>query len=203
MSIRHGTNVAGDDGRIAAMSVMRPRVSFSDLQHLPEDGPRYELYDGEAFVVPAPFPGHQRAVRELLLQFDRYAAIHGGEVLGSPIDIVFSEFDVLQPDLVYFQGSRRQRIHAREAIRSAPDLVVEVISPGTEATDRGKKMRMFARYGVREYWLVDPDARTIDVYALAGEAYGLAQSASGSDTARSTVLEGFSVNVRAIFDRAS
>ena len=92
------------------MRLERPRVSYSDLQQLPEDGPRYELYDGEAFVIPAPVPRHQRVSRELLYILIDYTRAHGGEVLGTPIDIVFSEFDVVQPDLVVFSKARQHRI---------------------------------------------------------------------------------------------
>jgi Uma2 family endonuclease len=84
--------------------VVRPRVSYSDLERQPEDGRRYEIYDGEVYVVPAPVPLHQRAVGRLYRILDDYAADHGGEVFTSPIDIVFSEYDVIQPDLVYFSS---------------------------------------------------------------------------------------------------
>jgi Uma2 family endonuclease len=148
------------------MELVRPRVSYADLQRAPEDGRRYELYDGEVFVVPAPIPRHQRVVQrieDLLLNYERQ---HEGRVFVSPIDIVFSEHDVLQPDVVFFDRSRVPLLDLDAPIRVPPDLVVEVLSPATASTDRGKKMQMFARYGVRECWLFDPHALSSEIYAL-------------------------------------
>src|SRR5712691_4465344 len=131
-----------DDGKMTPVGVVRPRVSYADLQQTPEDGRRYELYDGEIFVVPAPIPRHQRVVQNLELRLLSYVQSRGGLVLTSPIDIVFSEFDVVQPDIVFFSRDRAQLVDPDRAIRDAPDLAVEVLSPSTAATDRGKKMQM-------------------------------------------------------------
>ena len=106
---------------MAPVNVVRPRVSFADLQRAPEDGRRYELYDGKVFVVPAPFARHQRVVQEVFLLLKEYADAVGGETLFSPIDIVFSEYDVIQPDVLYFRPERRDLIRQDEAIRSGPD----------------------------------------------------------------------------------
>ena len=183
-----------------SVKLLRPRVSFADLQRAPEDGRRYELYDGEVFVVPAPIPLHQIAVHRFADLLRAYAHGHGGLVFLSPIDIVFSEFDVVEPDVVFFEHGRESLIDLKRAIRVAPDLAVEVLSPSTAGTDRGKKMQMLARYGVREYWLVEPDARRVEVYWLAGEAYALAQTASASETVVSTILPDFSFIVDQLFE---
>ena len=168
--------------------VVRPRVSYSDLQHQPEDGRRYEIYDGEVFVVPAPVPLHQRAVRRLLRILDDYAASDGGEVLASPIDIVFSEYNVVEPDLVYFSATRRHLVPDRLPIRSSPDLVVEVLSPSTAATDRGRKLQTFARFGIPEYWIVDPEAPALEVLVLVGGQYQLhAKVAAGENVTSATL----------------
>jgi Uma2 family endonuclease len=180
--------------------LIRPRVSYADLQRAPEDGHRYELYDGEVFVVPAPIPLHQVVVHRMGNLLKAFADRHGGIVLLSPVDIVFSEFDVVQPDVVFFERDRTHLIDLWQPIRVPPDLAVEVLSPTTAATDRGKKMQMLARYGVREYWLLEPKARTVEVHWLAGDAYALAQSASDSETARSTILKDFAVDVAILFD---
>ncbi len=179
--------------------VVRPRVSYTDLQQAPEDGRRYELYDGEAFVVPAPIPRHQLAVQNLEDRFRTYQRSYGGLVLISPIDIVFSEFDVVQPDVVFFSRDRSHLVDPDRAIRDAPDLAVEVLSPSTAATDRGKKMQMLARYGVPEYWLVDALARTVEIYRLSAEAYVLEQITSEGDIARSAILPNLSFPAREIF----
>jgi len=181
------------------VKAMEPRVSYSDLQRWPEDGRQYELYDGEVIVVPAPFPRHQRAVRELLRQLDEYARTHGGEVLDSPLDIVFSEYDVLQPDVVFFQASRRHLIQPDAAIRSAPDLAVEVLSPSTTERDRTKKMQTYARYGVAEYWIIDLPAQQIEVHVLTGGSFAPQQTAGAAELVRSVVLPDFSVQADVLF----
>ncbi len=178
---------------------VRLRISYSDLERAPEDGRRYELYDGEMFVVPSPLVMHQRATRELLLALSEYSKAQGGEVLVSPIDIVFTEYDVLQPDLVFFQRDRLSLISPDKPIRVPPDLTVEVLSPSTASTDRGKKMQVFCRFGVKEYWIVDPAAQTVEVYELEGDRYELRQVAGETDTLRSPTLSGFECPVVRVF----
>jgi Uma2 family endonuclease len=178
---------------------VRPRVSYADLERAPEDGRRYELYDGEVYVVPAPLPRHQRVQTRLIEWLDAYAESAGGFAVPSPIDIVFSDYDVLQPDVVYFQPSRVHFIDLDRAIRHAPDLCVEILSPSTEATDRGRKLQMFARYGVPEYWIVDPVNEWIEVHRLEAGSYVLVQRASGDEEVRSAVVPGTTLHADSIF----
>ena len=155
------------------MRATNQRVSFAELQEWPDDGRRYELYDGEVVVVPAPFPRHQRvalSVAEILRDYERAT---GGLVFHAPMDIVFSEHNVVQPDVVFFRQERRHLIDMMAATRAAPDLAVEVLSRGTEARDRGRKMQLLARFGVPEYWIVDPVQNTLEIYLLRGPAYEL------------------------------
>jgi len=170
------------------MKVVRPRVSYGDLARAPEDGRRYEIYDGEVFVVPSPLPRHQIVALNLAELFREYARANSGHVLISPIDIVFSEYDVVQPDVVYFTAARRHLVQPDAPIRERPDITVEVLSPSTAATDRGKKMQLFARYGVPEYWLVDPHAQRIEIHRLGRGSYLLAQTAGPDDIVRSAIL---------------
>jgi Uma2 family endonuclease len=171
---------------------VQPRVSYADLQRLPEDGPRYELYDGEVFVIPSPIPWHQIVVNNLKRLVEDYSSRNGGISLISPIDIVFSEHNVVQPDIVYFLASRRHLIDLFAPIRNAPDLAVEVLSPETRGNDLGRKKWMFTRFQVPEYWIVDPDACCIEVHALARDEYALIQTACGSDILRSRTITGLS-----------
>lgn len=191
--------VAVSGVRMWAVKVVRPRVSYSDLERAPEDGRRYELYDGEVFVVPAPVRRH-RVVQQLIAEMlGAYALRHGGFAVDSPIDIVFSEYDVLQPDVVYFSAERAHLVDLDRVIRDAPDLCVEVVSPSTAAPDRGRRMQLFARYGVREYWIVDPVARSIEVYRLLGSAYGLLLEASGDTLMTTPMLADGSVRAASLF----
>jgi Uma2 family endonuclease len=184
---------------MSPMKAVRPRVSFADLERAPEDGRRYELYDGEVFVVPAPLPKHQIVAIELAIIVTKYAREHGGFAVASPIDIVFSDYDVLQPDVVYFSPDRAHLIDINRVIRHAPDLCVEVLSPSTAATDRGKKMQMFARYGVGEYWIVDPAAESIEIYELEPGGYGLRVEATAGEVVSPGVLPGLTLPVASLF----
>ncbi len=185
---------------MSPMKAVRPRVSYADLERAPEDGRRYELYDGEVFVVPAPLPKHQIVQHRLAERLNRYAAEQGGLCLDAPIDIVFSDHDVLQPDIVYFSPDRAHLVDIDRVIRHAPDLCVEVLSPSTAATDRGRKMQMFARYGVREYWIVDPAAESIEVYELEPGGYALRVTVSDGDVSP-TVLPGLTFPIGSLFPR--
>jgi Uma2 family endonuclease len=184
---------------MGTVETVRPRVSYADLERAPEDGRRYELYDGDVYVVPAPVPRHQRVQTRLIEWLDAYAESVGGFALPSPIDIVFSDYDVLQPDVVYFQPSRAHLIDLDHAIRHAPDLCVEILSPSTEATDRGRKLQMFARYGVPEYWIVDPVNECIEVHRLEAGSYVLVQRATGDDEVRSVVAPRATLRAGGVF----
>ncbi len=158
------------------MPVPNPNIRFTyeDYKSLPESmSKRYELLDGDLIMVPAQTTSHQRVSRNLgfiLVQFAR--ASKAGEVFYAPVDVVFGEGkarEVVQPDLVLVSHARRH-IVTEEEIRGAPDLAVEILSPGTEEGDRGYKKALYGRYGVKEYWIVDPTrAQTLEIY-LPGEA---------------------------------
>jgi Uma2 family endonuclease len=149
-------------------------LTYEDYCKLPDNGTRKEILGGELFVTPAPTPQHQHVVGTLYAALKTYTdARRLGEALTSPIDVVLAPTDVVQPDIVFI-AQRRRDIIGEAAIHGAPDLVVEVLSPGTAAIDRGRKMRLYARTAVAEYWIVDPDAHVIEVYQLEGSTYRLA-----------------------------
>jgi Uma2 family endonuclease len=168
--------------------VVRPQVSYTDLCQQPEDGRRYELYDGEVFVVPSPLPLHQIVAMNIEDWLRHHPRTERGLTCAAPLDIVFSEYNVVQPDVLYFEAERLAQLANRTVIRVPPDLAIEVISPATASTDRGRKMQLLARYGVREYWIVDPESERVEVYALKGEVYRLAQEAAGEASIVSPLL---------------
>ena len=181
------------------MKAVDPRVTYAELEQWPDDGRRYELYGGEVIVVPAPLPIHQVVALRLFGVLDEHARQTGGFALASPLDIVFSEYDVLQPDVVFFDAERRQRIDLRSAIRVVPNLVVEVLSRTTAARDRGRKRDVFAYYDVHEYWIVDPVARTLEI--LRNRARRFEQVAAFDDDATITAatIEGLTFELAHIF----
>jgi len=182
------------------MKAASPRVSFAELQQWPDNGRRYELDDGQVIVVPTPFPRHQRVASHVGDVLDEYEHATGGIVFKVPIDIVFSEYDVFQPDVVFFRKERRHLIHMMKATRVPPDLAVEVLSRSTETRDRGRKMQTFARFGVPEYWIVDPVANTLEIYVLEGSGYRLAGAYDEGQEVSSPTLPGLSFSARRIFE---
>jgi len=181
------------------MRATDPRVTFAELQTWPDDGRRYELYDGEVIVVPSPFPRHQRVllhICEILVEYERAV---GGLVFEAPMDIVFSEHDVVQPDVVFFREERRHVIDMMRATRAAPDLAVEVLSRSTEARDRGRKMELLARFAVPEYWIVDPVKNTLEVYLLRRSEYELVATYDETQDVRSPSLPGLTFRAARVF----
>ena len=176
-----------------------PRVGYSDLVAMPDDGRRYEIHGGELVVVPSPLLRHQIAAMELVTLLNDYRRVSGGLAVTAPFDIVFDEYDVVQPDVVFFRAERLHLLDPNAVTRAAPDIVVEVLSPSTAAIDRGRKMEMFARYGVPEYWIVDPVSRQIEVHVLEDGAYRQAQAALPGDTVRSVLLPDLTFPAARIF----
>ncbi len=177
---------------------VRPvRFTYRDYLLLPE-GDRRELIEGEFYVVPAPTPHHQRVSARLQHALhDFVAANRLGEVFDAPIDVVLSEENVVQPDLI-FVARDRAAIVRETHVAGAPDLVVEIVSPGTAERDRETKRRLYFKYGVREYWLADPGAGTIEVL-IPGEADFATHRVFPRGTSLSSPLfPGFSLSVEDI-----
>ena len=183
---------------MAVVKALSPRVSYADLERWPDDGRRYELYDGEVYVVPSLIPLHQMVSARLHLALEKYTRAHGGIVLYAPLDIVLTEYDVVQPDLLLFTRERAHLVNPKQVTRQPPDLAIEILSPSAAANDRGRKMRLLARHGVREFWLVDPDASAIEIYRLTGDDFVLANRAGASETVVSPLLTGFILTPRDI-----
>jgi Uma2 family endonuclease len=142
----------------------RHRWTYSDLVALPDDQLRHELIDGEHFVSPSPATTHQETSKRLFLALNAHVERHRlGEVLYAPFDIKLSAYTVLVPDLVYFTATRFADVVIEKHAVAAPDLVVEILSPGTRRRDTGRKRAVYDREGVREYWMVDPEARSVTV----------------------------------------
>ncbi len=182
---------------------VRSRISYAELAQWPDDGRRYEIYDGEVQVVPSPLPLHQRVALAVAYLLDGHPASRNGEAIISPIDIVLSDYNVLQPDVVYFLPDRRDVVRPDAAIRDRPDIAVEVLSHSTSSTDRGRKMELLARYGLPEYWLIDPVGKTCEVYTLREGSLELAQTAHAGDVVRSVLLLELQFPLHTLFERKS
>jgi Uma2 family endonuclease len=174
------------------------KYTHADLLAMPDDGKRREIIDGELYVTPTPVTPHQRILGILAFAFWKFLEIHPlGELLVAPLDVILSEHDVLEPDLLFVSNEHRNVL--KDWVRGAPDLVIEILSPTTEARDRGPKMKAYARYGVGEYWIVDPIAEVIEVYRLSEQGYQLAAMSAKDQKVETPLLPGFSLPVSSIF----
>lgn len=163
------------------MAGTRVVLTYRDYAALPSAGRRYEIHDGELSVTPAPGLRHQDAVGRLYAALLAHLSTHDvGRVFVSPVDVVLSDTSIVQPDIVYL-GTDRLGLMSERGIEGPPTLVVEVLSPSTATIDRHTKMQLYARYGLPYYWIVDPDARAIEVYALRATSYELHARALGNE----------------------
>lgn len=140
------------------------RTTWEDAQAMPDDGNRYEAIGGELYVTPAPRLRHQRISQRLEWALKRILVDPGhGELFHAPVGVVFPTGEGVQPDIV-FVTAERAAILTEMAIEGAPDLVIEILSPGTAHRDRGVKLDLYERQGVAEYWIVDPDTRLVETW---------------------------------------
>lgn len=155
-------------------------LTYRDLDDTPDDGNRYEVIDGELHVTPFPTTAHQRAVTRLVSLLDQHVTAEGiGEVFTSGLKVVLDELTGVGPDLVYIEKQQASGIR-RDGYYGPPALVVEVLS-SKPSLDTKVKRSKYARAGIRHYWIVDPDARTLLEYRLAGDDYQLRGQHRGDD----------------------
>jgi len=170
--------------------------TYEDYCRLPADGWIYEVIEGELYMSPAPLTIHQWAKLKLASKFLNFTETHdAGRVLDAPTDVLLPGLATpVQPDVI-FVVKERLGIIKEERIEGAPDIVVEVLSPSNWLVDRRKKFEIYAKAGVREYWIVDPKARTIELFCLRGSTYTLIGKYGVGEIVRSEVLPGFEVKV--------
>jgi Uma2 family endonuclease len=189
------------------MATTNEQFTVADLELMPEDGNRYEVIDGELHVTAAPHFDHQLAVDRLTVALGNWDDEHGLGVAASGPGVIFAYHSGVIPDLVWVSNERMDTVFRREGTRdgklhAAPDLAVEVLSPGAEneQRDREIKLKLYSRHGVREYWIVDRAARTIAVYRRTEAAVlALALTLTERDTLTSPLLHGFALPVERVF----
>lgn len=172
-------------------------LTIEDFESFPDDGNRYEIMGGMLSVSPSPTLRHQRIVGRIYAALQQYFdEIGTGEVFVSPLDVEFSNFDVVEPDVVVVLDANASIKHEHRIV-GAPDVVVEVISPSSAMRDRVRKAALYAMNGVQEYWLVDPANETFDMLSLHRPDYvALAQS---NKMIRSQLLAGFELDLERLF----
>jgi Uma2 family endonuclease len=146
----------------------RVKLTYDDFLLFPDDGKRHELIEGEHYVTPSPSARHQTIVGRLFLVIGNWLEAHPvGRLFLAPFDVVFSHYDIVEPDLLYMSNRRAADILTEKHVAGVPELVVEIVSPGTRKRDETLKRRLYKRTGVTEYWTVDPERNAVRVHRRA------------------------------------
>ncbi|MBT9148649.1 MAG: hypothetical protein DDT27_00171 [Dehalococcoidia bacterium] len=175
------------------------KFTYDDYRTAPDDK-RYELLEGELVMVPAPSFAHQRISSNIEFILQRFVRQHHlGIILSAPFDVVLSEERVFQPDILFVSRERLSIINLQNIRDAAPDLVVEIVSPATAERDRFYKRAVYARYRVKEYWIVDPEARTIEVTKLGEKDLETVKVYGEGESLKSPLLEGLSIELDEVF----
>jgi Uma2 family endonuclease len=207
MPMAFASHSCGYTERMSGRDDVRPAVSslkltYDDFRLFLDDGKRHELIDGEHYVTPCPFTKHQRLVGNLLWLIRSFLESHPiGEVFVAPFDVVFSDFDVVAPDLLYMSEARAAEVLTAKNVVGAPELVIEISSKGTRKRDETIKRRLYERFAVSEYWIVDPEIDTIRVFRLSRREYGrvIELSREASDVLATPLLPGLEMPLAKIF----
>jgi len=178
------------------------KLTYDDFVLFPDDGRRHELIDGEHYVTPSPSTRHQSISGNLHFLLRSYIErAPNGRVFYAPYDIVFTRFDVVEPDLMYFSHARAADVLTTLHATGAPELVIEIASKGTRKRDETIKRRLYERSGVSEYWVVDPAIDVIRIYRLQDGRYGrpIELSREAGDVLTTSLLPGFEAALSSIF----
>ena len=180
----------------------KTKLTYRDYAKTPEDE-RWELINGDLYKVDTPNTAHQMTLSDLGFHLWTFVkASDLGRVFARPTDVVLSDCDTVQPDLV-FVSKARAHITTRANIRGAPDLVVEILSPSTARRDRRDKFDLYERHGVPEYWMADPAFRTVWVFVLREGVFEEAGQYGEGDTLVSPTLAGFELDLSEVFGQSS
>jgi len=176
-------------------------LTKEDYRLLPDSGPRYQLIEGELYLSPSPNRYHQIVSRNIEFLLLKYLEEHPvGELYHAPFDVYLSEHDVYQPDIVFVKKEHFE-VLTDAGIEGTPDLVVEILSPSNAYLDKKAKLHSYARTGVNELWLVDPDTRLVQVYFPQQSAQSPSATHGEKDSFVSPHLPGLEIALAAIFKR--
>jgi len=182
---------------------IEPLLTVADLDACPDDGNRYELIEGELFVSRAPRLPHQLVLHNLQVALASYLKQNPiGKVVPGP-GAVFSDYDAVIPDLVFVRNESWDRIVADERFVKAPDLVIEILSPGKVNSERDLlvKRQLYSRYGVEEYWVVEPESREVEVYRQSEQSLQKISTMRECETLTSSILPGLDLDLGTLFVR--
>ena len=182
---------------------IEPLMTVDDLEAMPEDGNRYEVIEGELFVSRAPSLPHQILSMNIAYEFKKYLSLNPIGVFVATVGLIFDQFSGIIPDLVFFTHARGAEIIANARLIAAPDIAIEILSRGSEnvARDRVAKRQLYAKHGVKEYWIVDGENRAVEIYRLGTQGLALAAILRLGDEITSPLLPGFTCPVANIFEQ--
>lgn len=178
------------------------KLTYDDFVLFPDDGKRHEVIDGEHYVTPSPNTKHQRISMNLAVAIGGWLEEHTlGRLFGAPYDVVLSQFDIVEPDLLYLSNERAAEVMTAKHLQGAPELVVEIGSPGTRRRDETIKRRLYERAGVSEYWCIDPALDVVRVYRRDGHrlARPVELSREAGDILTTPLLPGLTLPLERIF----
>lgn len=181
------------------MEVREPPASYTEYCRLPEGAPRYEIIKGVGYLTPSPGARHQKVSANLGFFLYQYVRARGlGEVYFAPFDVVLSETDVVQPDILYVAEDRLGIVRER-GVFGAPDLVVEILSPPHARRDLQQKLALYQAYGVQEYWIVDIENRAVDVWTSRETCLDTRRVICGEGKIRSSILPELEIGLNEVF----
>ncbi len=171
------------------------RLTYQDFCALPDNGRRYEILDGDLYMSPSPTPLHQHVLLELGANLRAHVKRHDlGRVFIAPLDVLLSEHDIVEPDIIFVSKARESIITAKNIV-GVPDLLVEIISPSNTERDVRDKQNIYARCGVPFYWMLDPEGRSIIELQLVGKAYARVCELSGDATFTPRLFPGLAIEL--------
>ena len=173
--------------------------TYKDYEKLPEGAP-YQLIGGELVMTPSPVPYHQDILGKIFYELKKFVEEkRRGKVYPAPIDVYFSETDIYQPDIIFIE-KKRLNIIGEKKIEGPPDLIIEILSPSTAYYDLRAKKDVYEQSGVKEYWIVDPMQKTIEVFVNKKGKFELLGSAKVEGAVKSDILKGLSMEAKKIFE---
>lgn len=186
------------------MEVLEKMLTYKEYREMEfddDDNFQYELINGELMKKASPTIEHQRLVRKIAFAIEKHLESNPvGEVFFAPLDVVLDDHNVPQPD-VFYVGKDKEYIlnETEQVVIGIPDIIVEILSPGSVKRDRIIKKKIYEQFGVPEFWLVDPSYNNVEIFHLVGGAYELADFIEVAGTVKSTVLTGFELPLDKIF----
>ena len=178
--------------------IEKKKRTYEDYLKTPEDE-RYELIEGELLMTPAPIPKHQRISRKIEFVLEKFVTENDlGEIFDAPCDVYLDDENIVQPDILFI-SKERLNIIGEKNIQGAPDLVIEIISESSAYRDFVQKKRLYARFGVKEYWIALPVEESIELYILKDSAYTLHKTYGKDDILESPALKDLKIALKNIF----